>query len=106
MIKSSGNHYILMNQVPVLEPDLENWAAWCNKTDRRVALTKKDNITVSTMFLGVDWGISRSAAPDLFESMIFGGCHNGEALWAATWEEAERNHAELCASAFPRGGAE
>jgi len=70
-----------------------NWLSdWKNK---RVAETSKGQITVSTVFLGMDhnWGYG---PPILFETMIFGGKYNEEMWRYCTWEEAEEGHKKAC----------
>ena len=75
--------------------DLLTWAKWCEKTDRSVAKTKKDRITVSTVFLGLDHQRG-DGPPLLFETMVFGGEFNGEMDRYSTWEEAEIGHKTMC----------
>ena len=62
-----SKHYILDGKTP-LSCDLMN-------DNRRVAHDVKDGISVSTVFLSLDyqWG---EGPPLIFETMIFGGEHN------------------------------
>lgn len=85
------NRYILVDKVPVLEPDLMKWGSFLETEERRrVALDEVDNVMVSTVFLGIDhgWG----GQPVLFETMIFGGEHDQYQERYHTWEEAEEGH--------------
>lgn len=72
---------------------------------RRVALTEVGPLEVSTVFLGIDHnhGVGPSGDAILFETMIFGGDLEGGPLdyqtRCATWDEAERQHAEAVAHA-------
>ncbi len=67
--------YILVDRMPVPEPDLLKWGRWLESADRRVGETIVEGVRVSTVFLGLDhgWG---EGPPILFETMIFGGEHN------------------------------
>ena len=97
------NNYILDEQGnPVAEPDLLMWARWFDvEHRRRLALDKIGEITVSTVFLGVDHNFLRQGAPLLYETMIFGALSE----WGlddyqnryATREEALQGHAEAVA---------
>ena len=46
---------------------------------------------VSTVFLGIDYGFG-AGEPVLFETMIFGGKHDGFQNRYLTWKEAEKGH--------------
>lgn len=78
----------------------ESLAEWAEQFDgnreafRRVALTKIGKITISTVFMGVDftYGILKRK-PILFETMIFGLPHNApDTQRYETWEAAEEGH--------------
>jgi hypothetical protein len=68
-----------------------------NEATKRVAYDRDDNldISVSTVFLGIDHGYG-GGAPVLFETMIFGGKHNDYQERYCTWEGAELGHQEAC----------
>ena len=84
--------YILKDKTPVLEPDDQEWARWFVRADRIVAKTMlPGKIEVSTMFLGMDHGFD-SREPLLFETMIFGGPHDGYQHRHPRWKEAEIGH--------------
>lgn len=86
--------YILdENRKPVKENDLFKWGEWMQTADRHVAKTKADDdVEVSTVFLGLDHNFWGEGPPILFETMIFGGEHDGWMDRYATWEEAELGH--------------
>jgi len=69
---------------------------------RRVALDTRDDITVSTVLLGLDhfWG---EGPPLIFETMIFGGDHDNDQWRYSTREEAEEGHRVACGLAFGGG---
>jgi hypothetical protein len=92
--------YILnANREPVPHPNNDAWFKWFgNLNNRRVAMTEiSESIYVSTVFIGIDRSYGSAPQPWLFETHIFGGEHDGEERFAATWKEAEKNHAEVVA---------
>lgn len=67
---------------------------WARKFDsNRVAWTRTGDTIVSTVFLGVDHQWIRGKPPHIFETMIFGGQHEGYQERYATWDQAEAGHA-------------
>lgn len=91
--------YILVDGEPYPCDDLIRWARWLEKSDRDriVAQTTEGDIMVSTVFLGIDHNFGHAGPPLLYETMIFGGKHDGYQERYATREEAERGHANACA---------
>jgi len=91
--------YILDGKKVVKCDDLNTWAQWFEKADRKVAFDDKNGISVSTVFLGLNhnWG---EGEPLIFETMIFGGPHNEDQQRYSTWEEAEIGHKKMCRRAF------
>lgn len=77
--------------IPVPEDKAVEWARWMARSDRHVAKDElPDDVTVSTVFLGVDHGFREEII--LFETMVFGGEYD-QYMWRhATWEEAEAGH--------------
>jgi hypothetical protein len=70
----SIGRYILNGHEPVEEPDLLTWARWIETADRHVRDTFRDDVRVSTVFLGLDMNVF-GGPPDLFETMVFvNGC--------------------------------
>lgn len=92
----SLGHYILDGHNPVPEPDLWKWATCRSAFPNHVAEDFEGEIDgmiirVSTVFLGLDhnhWG----GPPILFETMIFGGPHDGRQNRCSTWDEAVTMH--------------
>lgn len=84
-------NYILKGHMPVPCPDLVEWAQWMQTSDRHVAKTEINGVTVSTIFLAIDHGLH--GVPIFFETMVFGGALDQEQERYGTWEEAERGHA-------------
>jgi hypothetical protein len=88
-----GN-YILNGHEPVEVHDIMVWAEAMNG-DRRVEQTHIGDILISTVFLGIDHSHG-SGPPILFETMIFGGKHEGYQERYATWDEAVEGHKRAC----------
>lgn len=98
-------HYTLdRNGDPQPCADLMVWARWFEKAQRSVALNEKDGVKVSTVFLGLDHRFGTRGAPLLFETMVFGGPHDGEQDRYSTRAEALAGHERYCLLAF--GGEE
>lgn len=105
--------YILKGKTPVRTNDVIEWGQWLeNNQDRHVAETTVEDIWISTVFLGLDYGW-REERPILFETMIFYKHapvpHTLKEIVNekqpefdgyqfqrrySTWEEAEAGHAE------------
>jgi hypothetical protein len=81
-------HYILDEHHRPVKADLMEWAVWFEEvSNRRVDRTEfTDGTAVSTVFLG-DTG-------PRFETMVFGGTHDGEEMHTYSWEDAVAAHAE------------
>ena len=90
---SFPNHYILVNCVPVEEPDIFRWGEWFEKTENRiVAKTRIGIVRVSTLFLGLDhsWG---KGPPLLFETIVLKCPFLGDLRSRySTWADAENGH--------------
>jgi hypothetical protein len=69
------------------------WARWFESTDRHVRQTIQGDVTVSTVFLGLDHSFSGHGPPVLFETMAFGveGLEHDQERYC-TWDEAEAGH--------------
>lgn len=94
-------HYILIGREVIFEPDWHRWCVWFEGADRFVARTGNADLAVSTVFLGLDHNFSGRGPPLLFETMIFGGPHDGKQRRYATYDEAEAGHREATALVFP-----
>lgn len=86
----------LVNCVPTPTDGYE----WVPPEDRRVGLTERAGVTVSTVFLQIDHGFG--GTPLWFETMVF---RNGEADEEfteryTTYEEAEAGHRAICEKVF------
>jgi hypothetical protein len=76
-------YYKLDGHIPVRVETLKAWADEVAQHDRitaltgidpwRVDVTKIDDVVISTVFLGLDYRMSRRGPPLLFETKVFGG---------------------------------
>ena len=98
--------YILCDGLPVQCHDVIEWGAWMETnrgTQRIVARTTAGDVTVSTVFLGLDHGFSfvrgGDGPPIVWETMIFGGLLDQYQDRYATREQAIEGHARAVALA-------
>jgi len=88
------DHYILNDDGTIRVVDLLTWAKWFEVAQRQIARDYlPDGVRVSTVFLGIDHNFSDLGPPLLFETMIFGGPHDGYQDRYATRDEAIAGHA-------------
>ena len=91
--------YVLRGCIPVEEPDRDKWARFMERAGaRRVAYTAAGEVSVSTVFLGLDHNLSYQGPPLLFETMVFGGPSDEAMCRYSTWSEAVAGHARACKS--------
>jgi hypothetical protein len=90
--------YILKGHKPVKCDDLMWWAWWFETADRHVRDTARDDVRVSTVFLGIDHGWD--GRRELFETMVFVNGSSVDCERYATWDEAEEGHARWVAQVF------
>ena len=77
--------------------DLLMWAQWFEHNDTtRILLqtTLPDDVRVSTVFLGLDHSFGHGR-PLLFETMVFGGPHDGRQERYATRADAAVGHGQM-----------
>lgn len=87
-----SDKYILdENNNPIPEPDLMKWGKWLQTAKRHVADDEANDVRVSTVFLGLDHSFGQGP-PILYETMIFGGEHDGYQDRYATRAEAIEGH--------------
>lgn len=95
----SSDKYIL-NGHEAMPADLMTWAKWYETADRHVARTEREDVCVSTVFLGIDHRFG-DGPPLIFETMIFGGPNAEYQDRCSTWDEAVAMHERACQLAFP-----
>ena len=86
---------------PQLCTDVNEWKLWFSTTDRKIAEDRHNEISVSTVFLGLDHNYGGKGPPLLFETMIFGGPHDGACSRTGTRTDALRQHRATCALVLP-----
>lgn len=91
------NKYILKDGKPILENDIIKWSEWFEMANRYIAENNYDDVRVSTVFLGLDHGFNVNGPPVLFETMVFGGKHDGYQERYETKEQAIKGHKIACA---------
>lgn len=86
------NYKLVGHEVEKVDDVLE-WAKWFETANRRVAEDVVNGYVVSTVFLGIDFGMW-TVDPMLFETMVF-----PENSWSevgrahySSWESAELGH--------------
>jgi hypothetical protein len=88
------SNYILDENRNPIAVDFMTWAVWFeNSKERVVAQTNVGNVTVSTVFIGLDHNFDPFGPPHLFETMIFRNGDGGDCWRCTTWQEAEAQHA-------------
>ena len=70
-----------------------------NIKNKQIAKKVKNGVTVSTVFLGLDYNFG-SGKPLVFETLVFRGKHDGEMLRYSTWTEALKGHKKMCRRVF------
>ena len=100
----TSDKYDLLDGEPKICNDLLIWAQWFDQSDteRIVALDGIGDIHVSTVFLGLDHSFGRGE-PLLFETMIFGGEHDGYQERYSTRKAALDGHVKALALVTPEG---
>lgn len=97
-------HYKLEGHKAVECEDPMEWAKWFETAERKVELTERGDVSVSTVFLGLDHGFSFSHAetgpPIVFETLVFGGEHDGDMTRCSTWDEAVKGHRIMAKKVF------
>lgn len=89
-------HYILDDNYNIVKASIEEWAIFFGTKNRFLRKDSKDNIWISTVFLGLDHNFGDPGPPILFESMSFQGDRELDCFRYATYKEAIEGHNELC----------
>jgi len=77
--------------------DLLEWVRWFETADRTVIQTTVGDVLISTVFLGLDHRLGAAGLPVLWETMIFGGDHDGRQTRYTSRLEALIGHATAVA---------
>lgn len=78
----------------VVPANTQKWLAWFSDADRTVAHDIIKDVSVSTVFLGLDHRFGGDGPPLVFETMVFGGEHDEFCDRYSTWDEALVGHDE------------
>lgn len=71
---------------PVPVDDILEWGRWFETADRHIGKDTVGDVTISTVFLGIDHSYG-TGPPVLFETMIFGGEHDGyQDRYTSRWD--------------------
>ena len=95
MTKSEERWYILDADNNVVPSDLFIWAHWLedNPSKRIIDYTQiTSEVTVSTVFLGLDHRYLGKGPPLIFETMIFGGPLDDEMWRYSSYDDAQTGH--------------
>jgi hypothetical protein len=93
--------YILKDR-RVVPASIEEWYRFLQSPDRIVGVLTFNDVTVSTVFLGVNHGYG-DGPPLVFETMVFDGPMDGYEERCSTWQEAEEIHERVCAEVRAKG---
>ena len=87
-----ADRYIEVDGIAVPELNLHKWGEWLKTADRVVKYTVIGDGGVCTLLLGLDLSSSSEGLPEIYETMVFEGKHNGDMDRYATRKEAEAGH--------------
>lgn len=90
-------YYILDSEKAIEKVPQIVWARWFGAAERVVEKTIIGDAEISTVFLGIDHQFGEGP-PLLFETLIFGGEHDGDMWRYPTWGEAKTGHDEVVAN--------
>jgi hypothetical protein len=98
-LTSGAKYYVLDEFNHVIEVDMLTWARWFEEINNRlIAYTEiTSEITVSTIFLGVDHRFHGEGPPILFETMVFGGEFDEYQYRYASYDDAQTGHKMMVA---------
>jgi hypothetical protein len=84
----------------VIEPtdDITKWGHWYTTANRQLRKDHVAGAVVSTVFLGIDHRCGGDGPPVLWETMIFGGTHDGFQDRYTSEDEAFTGHARVLGS--------
>ena len=92
--------------------DALEWSLLFGDTDaRQVAMTTVGDVDVCTDWIGLDYGFGETPAPLVYETMVFGGDHDGELWRYPNRDAALAGHDQVVAlvsegAQYPRSGAD
>jgi hypothetical protein len=89
-----GCWYILDADNRTVRVDMLTWALWFEETTNRIVdyTQVTSEITVSTIFIGLDHRFFGDGPPILFETLVFGGPLDGQGQRYSSWDDAQTGH--------------
>lgn len=96
--KMTQIYYILEGRETRPAANLQEWTNWFDG-ETQVAKDTQEEVQISTVFLGLDHSFT-GGIPMLFETLVFGGKHDGEMKRYSTWRAAESGHWDMCRKVF------
>ena len=91
--------WILKDGQPFPVDDIKEWVRWFETQERVLARDERDGVRISTVFLGIDSGFE-GGSPVLWETMVFGGDHDGDMYRYCSQLAALVGHARVRAEIF------
>lgn len=85
-------------KTPILEPDIIKWAKWFEKADSDRIINQDEfngEISVSTVFSGIDYNFLGDGPPILWETMVFGGKYDGDRERYSSYDDALMGHEKM-----------
>jgi hypothetical protein len=76
--------------------ELLKWASWFETADRIVKKSIIGDVRISTVFLSIDHNFS-GGKPILWETLVFGGEHDGLMRRYGTYDKALKGHDKVVA---------
>lgn len=101
-------YYILDSHHRPVPVDRELWSRWFSVNAARVVKQEDvGDVSVSTVFLGLDHNWNPSGPPILFETEVFwNGQGDDEMDRCSTWDEAVAMHERMVAKVKAKGAAQ
>ncbi|QDU62636.1 hypothetical protein Pan216_35030 [Planctomycetes bacterium Pan216] len=92
------DRYVLIDGKPVKEVDEGRWDAWMDEhpeSERTIAATQVEDMSVTTLFVGIDVIGKKGKPAKPFQSMVKGGKGNGCIRAYSSASAAEAGHQEM-----------
>jgi hypothetical protein len=95
--------YIWDRETDTIKPvDTLTWGRYLEEGDRTLQITEFNGVTVSTVFIGLDYNwYKRPGGPIVWETMVFGGERDGLQRRYQTKEEAIAGHDQIVSEMSP-----
>jgi hypothetical protein len=73
----------------------KDYMDWWGSTQRQLFHDTVGPASVSTVFLGLDHDFGIAGKPVVFETLVFGGVHDGDMNRYCTYQDAKEGHEEM-----------